>query len=80
MTTAAQQKVAIVTGAGRGIGAAVARHLGGCGWQVVVADVDTGTVSVTAGDIGGVGVACDVGQERDVDRLVAEALRQHLIP
>jgi NAD(P)-dependent dehydrogenase (short-subunit alcohol dehydrogenase family) len=76
MTTAAQQKVAIVTGAARGIGAAVARHLGGTGWQVVAADVDAGAVAATAGPIGGVGVACDVGQESDVERLVAEALRR----
>jgi NAD(P)-dependent dehydrogenase (short-subunit alcohol dehydrogenase family) len=33
-------KVAIVTGAGQGIGAAYARHLAGCGATVVLADID----------------------------------------
>jgi hypothetical protein len=49
VATAAQQKVAIVTGAARGIGAGVARHLAAGSWRVVAADVDTAAVGATAG-------------------------------
>ena len=76
MTTAAQQKVAIVTGAGRGIGAAVARHLGAGGWLVIAADMDAGAVAATAAATGGFGLPCDVGQDNGVESLVAEAMRQ----
>jgi NAD(P)-dependent dehydrogenase (short-subunit alcohol dehydrogenase family) len=76
VATAAQQKVAIVTGAARGIGAGVARHLAAGSWRVVAADVDTAAVGATAGAIGGIGIVCDVGQESGVETLVAEALRQ----
>ncbi|MFM9848313.1 MAG: SDR family oxidoreductase [Hyphomicrobiaceae bacterium] len=76
MATAAQQRVAIVTGAGKGIGAAIARQLAAKDWRMIVADVDAAAVGATAGAIGGVGLVCDVGQESGVERLVAEALRQ----
>lgn len=76
METAAQQKVAIVTGAARGIGAAVARHLAAGGWRVVASDVDAAAVAATAAATGGLGLPCDVGRESDVERLVGEALRE----
>lgn len=72
MTGAAhQKKVAIVTGAARGIGAAIAQRLGQLGWTVVVADIDAGAAAVAAAT-GGLGVVCDVGEEASVDRLIAE--------
>lgn len=36
-------RTVVVTGAGSGIGAAVARELAGEGWQVVIADIDAGS-------------------------------------
>ena len=63
----------IVTGAARGIGRAVAGHLARQGWQVALADIDAEAVGVAANEIGGVAVACDVGSEADVERLVAVA-------
>jgi NAD(P)-dependent dehydrogenase (short-subunit alcohol dehydrogenase family) len=63
----------IVTGAARGIGAAVARHLAALGWRVAAADVDGDAVGAVAAEVGGIAAVCDVGSEADVDRLVALA-------
>lgn len=65
MTSADRGKRAVVvTGAARGIGAAIARHLAGAGWLVVGADIDPA--------VGATGVVCDVGDESSVERLAAE--------
>jgi NAD(P)-dependent dehydrogenase (short-subunit alcohol dehydrogenase family) len=66
-------RVAIVTGAAHGIGAATARHLAALGWRVAAADVDADALSAVAQEIGGAAVACDIGSEADVGRLVAVA-------
>ncbi len=56
-------RVCMVTGAGRGIGSAVARRLGEEGGSVVAVDIDAGTAEKTAKAIGGesFAVACDIG-------------------
>jgi 3-oxoacyl-[acyl-carrier protein] reductase len=75
-------QVAVVTGASKGIGAAIARHLGAAGAQVVVnfATSRTGADAVVA-DItraGGKAVAVqgDVSKAKDIERLFAETLKQ----
>jgi NAD(P)-dependent dehydrogenase (short-subunit alcohol dehydrogenase family) len=73
METMANNRAAIVTGAAHGIGRAVARHLVRQGWQVALADIDGEAVSAAAADIGGAAIACDVGSEAEVERLVAVA-------
>jgi 2-hydroxycyclohexanecarboxyl-CoA dehydrogenase len=50
-------KVAIVTGAGAGIGRACAQRLAGAGWAVVVVDVDAGRAEKSTRDIEGAGGA-----------------------
>src|SRR5262245_3421984 len=75
--TQGQGRGVIVTGAARGIGRAVARHLAQRGSHVALADVDAEAVAAAAAEIGGTAVACDVGSEVDVERLVAVA-RSHL--
>jgi len=74
-------RVALVTGAGRGIGAAVARLLASEGASVVVADVDEGPAQEVANTIrkadgSAIAVYCDVTRRTDVDAMVQQALNQ----
>ena len=67
--------VAIVTGAGRGIGAAIARRLHGDGWTIIVADIDGDAVGALAGELGSnaVAIAMDVRDPDAWARAVAAA-------
>lgn len=73
-----EQKVAVVTGAGSGIGAAVAMRLAGLGWKVVLGGRRERALADVVAEIrkaGGVAeaVACDVTVASDVDRLLGAA-------
>lgn len=72
----AEEKVVIVTGAGRGIGAATAVRLAHEGWRVVLADIDRAELANVAKPANGLAVVADVGLEADVQRLVATSLDQ----
>lgn len=74
-----KDKVAIVTGAGRGIGRAIALAYGAAGAKVVVASRTPATVEAVAREIreaGGeaIGVACDVGKRDQVFACVEQAV------
>ena len=71
--------VAVVTGAGAGIGRAIARVFSGAGAAVVVSDLKAEKAEAVAAEIvadGGeaVGVACDVTREADLAAVVKTAL------
>ena len=69
---------AVLIGGGGGIGAAIARRLGGFGAQVIVADIDLASAEAVAGEIQSNGsraraVAADLAVGADLDALFAEA-------
>ncbi|MBI2713527.1 MAG: SDR family oxidoreductase [Rhizobiales bacterium] len=67
-----QDKVAIVTGGGRGIGRDIALAYAREGAHVVVNDVDPLTANATAKEAGGksIGVVADVAKSADITRLI----------
>jgi glucose 1-dehydrogenase len=74
-----KNKVAIVTGAGRGIGKATALRFAREGAAVAVADVDPAGASetageITAGDSQAIAVRTDVTDRAQVEQLVAETV------
>lgn len=64
---------ALVTGAGRGIGADVSRELARAGWHVTVTGRTAAQVQAVAAEIGGTAVVGDVSQREDVERMIAAA-------
>jgi 3-oxoacyl-[acyl-carrier protein] reductase len=70
-------QVAIITGAGQGIGQEIARVLHTHGARVVLADVDGDAAKAAAAELDGVGVACDVTSEDQMRRLVADTVGEH---
>jgi NAD(P)-dependent dehydrogenase (short-subunit alcohol dehydrogenase family) len=67
-------RVAIVTGAAKGIGRAIAERLADAGATVVLADI---AAASTAGLERAEGVVCDVREESQVERLVQGAVERH---
>jgi len=75
-----ENKTAIVTGGGRGIGRACSLKLAQAGARLVVADMDSQSAEETAGEIRrlnrqAVALSIDVSKQEDADRLAAETLQ-----
>ena len=72
-------KVAVVTGAGSGIGAAIVRRYVAEGGRVAGGDVNEPALEAMSDELGApfVGVRCDVTNEDDVAALVAAAVDAH---
>lgn len=73
----ATQKVAVITGAGSGLGAATARRFHRDGWTVVLGDLRAEGVGALAQELGAVSMTCDVADEDQVAALVAAAVERH---
>ena len=71
-----KERVALVTGAGRGIGAATAQLLAGDGAKVAVSDLDDGPAKAVAGPIGGLAIACDVSDRGQVEKMVERTVKE----
>ena len=76
-----KDKVAIVTGAGRGIGSEIAKRLSREGAAIVVADIDTEGAEKTAQEInetGGkaIGRSVDIRECEQIDQTISEGIRK----
>lgn len=74
-------QVAVITGAGAGIGRAIAETFAAAGAAVIISDLDADTADAVVAEIeanGGIAaaVACDVTKENDLVRLVQETVKR----
>lgn len=66
----------MITGGASGIGAASARCFAARGAKVAVADLNGAGAKAVAEEIGGLGLACDIGRREEVEALVAAVERE----
>jgi len=71
-----KDRVALVTGGGRGIGAATAQVFAREGAKVVVSDLDEGPAKEVAGPIGGLAIACNVSDRAQVESMVERTVKE----
>jgi len=77
-----KERIAVITGAGQGIGAGIAAVLGAAGARVVVNDlledrVEESVASLQASGIDAMGIASDVGTADGAEAMVAGAVDAH---
>jgi NAD(P)-dependent dehydrogenase (short-subunit alcohol dehydrogenase family) len=78
MTQILDNKTAIVTGAAKGIGFAIAKKLSEAGARVVLADIDGAAAQEAAATLSNAeGVACDVRDENQVAQVVRDTVERH---
>jgi len=70
-------QAALVTGAGSGIGADVARQLAKAGAKVAVLDLNVEAAETVAKEIGGIAAVCDVSDGKSGEAAVAKARAAH---
>jgi len=69
-------RVALVTGGGRGIGAATAQVMARLGARVAVSDLDEAPAAEVAGPIGGLAIGCDVSKRESVEAMVERTVKE----
>jgi len=72
-----RDRVALIIGAARGIGAGIAERFAEEGARIVIADSEPPAGEATAKRLGGRFVAVDVSRKTDADRAVAETLKAY---
>ena len=72
-----QDRVAVITGAGSGIGLATARRFAAEGAKVVAVDISAEAGEAAATEVGGEFVACDVSDEEQVKALFDGVAERH---
>lgn len=70
-------KVAVVTGAGNGIGEAIARRFAAEGAKVVITDIEPDAVARVSGELGVPGIAVDITAEASVQQVAKLARDSH---
>jgi len=69
-----QDRTAVITGGGRGLGRAIAERFLAEGAKVLLADVDAATLVKTAEELGCLSCPTDVAEKDQIDRMVATAI------
>lgn len=69
-----QNKIALITGGGSGMGAATAKHLATLGAKVAVLDINAKAAEQTANDVNGIACECNVFDENSVMKALTKII------
>ncbi len=74
MTASREERpLAVIAGGGNGIGASTARLMTARGWRVAIGDLDGTAAKALARELGGMGFAVDIGDEKSIAEFATAA-------